>query len=244
MADRPPPAAAEAPRRVLLKLSGEALMGDARVRDRPGRGRARSPARWPMPASDGTQVGDRRRRREHLPRAGGQRAGHGPLDRRLHGHAGDGDERARHPGRARAGRPSDPRDERHRDERDLRAVHPAPRRAAPREGAGRRHGRRHRQPVLHDGHRGHAAGGRGRTPRSSSRRPAWTGCTMPTRRTHPGRAALRADRLHRAAEQPAPGAGRDRRQPGDGQRDADRRVRHDRPRATSRGPSVASRSGR
>ena len=52
----------------------------------------------------GVQTADRDRRRQHLPRPGRQRARHGPLDRRLHGHAGHRDQRAGAAGRAREAR--------------------------------------------------------------------------------------------------------------------------------------------
>ena len=44
----------------------------------------------------------RHRRRQHLSGPCGQRPGHGPLHRRLHGHAGHGHQRPRAPGRAGA----------------------------------------------------------------------------------------------------------------------------------------------
>ena len=68
----------------------------------------------------------------------------------------------------RAGRPG-PRHERDRDERDRRALHPAPRRAPPREGPGHDLRRRHRQPLLHDRH------GRGAARRRDRRRGAAQG---------------------------------------------------------------------
>ena len=70
---QPPSAAAPAYRRILLKLSGEALMGDLeygtdpeRVQAIASRDRGRSPAR--------RGGRDRRRRRQHLPRPRGRRA--------------------------------------------------------------------------------------------------------------------------------------------------------------------------
>ena len=147
---------APAYRRVLLKLSGEALMGDldygtdpdARAGDRRGgRGGARARRRGR----------DRRRRRQHLPRARRGREGDGPRDRRLHGHAGHGPERARAAGRAREGRDRDAGAVGDHDLRGRRAVHPPARDAPPREGPDRDLRRRHRQPVLHDRHRGRAA---------------------------------------------------------------------------------------
>ena len=90
------------------------------------------------------------------------RPGHGPRDRRLHGHARDGVQLARGAGGARA--------ERRRHARALgarragggRAVHPPPRDPPPREGPRRDLRRRHRQPVLHDRHGGGAARARDR----------------------------------------------------------------------------------
>ena len=87
-------------RRILLKLSGEALMGDAELRHRPGdavpdrrRGRSTSTAwasrsRWCIGGGNifrGIAASSR---------------GHGPRARRLHGHAGDGDQLAGAAGRA------------------------------------------------------------------------------------------------------------------------------------------------
>ena len=72
--------------RVLLKLSGEALMGEQQF--------GIDPAVTTQIAKDiaeiqglGVQIGGRHRRRQPVPRPGGQRQGHGPRDRRLHGHA-------------------------------------------------------------------------------------------------------------------------------------------------------------
>ena len=101
---RPPAAEGTAPafKRVMLKLSGEALLGRPGVRRRPR-------------ADPGDRAADRagararrrglrrRRRRQHLPRrrrAGGR---HGPRDRRLHGHARDAAQRAAVAGRAGEG---------------------------------------------------------------------------------------------------------------------------------------------
>ena len=93
------PATASAPgrqdlryRRILLKLSGEALLGDraygvdpSLLRVHRAAGGRGPPARRP----------DRHRggRRQHLPRPGRRREGHGPRDWRLHRHARDGHER-------------------------------------------------------------------------------------------------------------------------------------------------------
>ena len=86
-------------RRILLKLSGEALMGDS--------GYGIDPATLSQIADElidihslGVEVAHRHRRRQHLPRAGRQLARDGPRQRRLHGHAGDGDQLAGAAGRA------------------------------------------------------------------------------------------------------------------------------------------------
>ena len=112
--------------------------------------------------------------------------GHGPGPGRLHGHARDGHQRARAPGRARERRPAHPGPDRDHDGADRRAVHPAAGDPAPREGPDRRVRRRHRQPVLHDRHHrraarrrdrrrgdpeGHALGRRRRLQRRSPPRP-------------------------------------------------------------------------
>ncbi len=94
-------------RRILLKLSGEALLGDRQygvdpavlhVHRAPGR-------RDPRPRRPDRHRG---RRRQHLPRPGRVGSGHGPGDRRLHRHARDRHERPGPPGRPRAGRRPDP----------------------------------------------------------------------------------------------------------------------------------------
>ncbi len=143
--------------RVLLKLSGEALMGDQQF--------GVDPAVATRIARD---VGD-------IQGLGVQTAiviGGGNIFRglaasargmdratgRLHGHAGHGDQRAGAAGRARAAQRRHPRGHRHRDARRGRAVHPPPRHPPPREGPRRHLRRRHRQPLLHHRHRGGAAG--------------------------------------------------------------------------------------
>ena len=86
-------------RRVLLKLSGEALMGD----DSYGINRhtiEQMCAQIVEVTRTRRGAGDRDRRRQHLPRGFHRRGRHGPRHRRLHGHAGDGDERAGAAGRA------------------------------------------------------------------------------------------------------------------------------------------------
>ena len=74
-------------KRILLKLSGEALMGGPSLRHRPGTRRRHRP-----PGGDGggpgRRGGHRRRRRQHLSRHAAGRRRLGPSDRRLHGHAG------------------------------------------------------------------------------------------------------------------------------------------------------------
>ncbi len=74
-----------------------------------------------------------------------------------------------------------------------RALHPPPRHAPPREGARRHLRRRHRQPVLHHRHRRQPARRWRSAPRSSSRRPRSTASTTPTRRRTPTR--VRFDEL-------------------------------------------------
>ena len=110
-------------KRILLKLSGEALMGEDpfginRADDRDDRRRGRH-RRQPRRRD---RRGDRRR--QHLPRRRARRRGDGPGDRRLHGHAGDDHERA---GAGRRDAPEGPQRARpvgdqHRADR--RALHP------------------------------------------------------------------------------------------------------------------------
>ena len=63
------------------------------------------------------------------------RRGHGPRPRRLHGHAGDGDQLAGAAGRAGVARRAHARPVGHRDGAGRRAVHPAAGHPPPREGA-------------------------------------------------------------------------------------------------------------
>ena len=63
----------------------------------------------------GVQLGDRHRRRQHLPRAQGQRAGHGPRQRDYMGMLATVINGARAAGRAREARRADARDDRARD---------------------------------------------------------------------------------------------------------------------------------
>ena len=86
-------------KRVLLKISGEALMGPLDYGTDPERVEQIAARSTRSPAGGGDRGG--RRRRQHLSRARGRGEGHGPRDRRLHGHAGDGPQRAHAPGRAR-----------------------------------------------------------------------------------------------------------------------------------------------
>ena len=80
-------------KRILLKLSGEALMGD----DAYGINRA-TIVRMVREVQEVTRAGlrgrGRDRRRQHLPRRRRRLGRHGPRHRRLHGHAGHRDERA------------------------------------------------------------------------------------------------------------------------------------------------------
>ena len=88
--------------RVLLKLSGEALMGAGRVRPRRAHGRRRSRSELVEVHATGLEIA--------LVIGGGNiyrgmkatAAGDGPRDRRLHGHARDGLQLARRAGGARA----------------------------------------------------------------------------------------------------------------------------------------------
>ena len=114
-------------KRLLLKLSGEALMGkgdfgiDMAVAERLARDIAEA-------ISAGLRDLRRRRRRQHLPRPcrGGQ--GHGARHRRLHGHAGDGDERAGAAECAGERQSAGPRPLRHPDADRVRELRAPPRR--------------------------------------------------------------------------------------------------------------------
>ncbi len=149
-------------RRILLKLSGEALMGDLAY-GTDGDEVRRIAKQVAATRGARRRGGDRGRRRQHLPRPRGGGRGHGPGHRRLHGDAGDGAQRADAPGRAREARRAHAGDVGDRRQGGRRALHPPPRDAPPREGPGRDLRRRHRQPVLHHRHRGGAA--RPRDPR-------------------------------------------------------------------------------
>ena len=130
--------------------------GRAGLRHR-SRGRHAGRPRHRRGAGAGRRDRVRHRRRQHLPRRHGEREGHGPRDRRLHGHAGHRHQRPRAAGRPREAGRRHARGHRHRDARGRRAVHPAARDPPPREGPRRDLRGRHRQPVLHDRHGGGAA---------------------------------------------------------------------------------------
>ncbi|CAA9224768.1 MAG: Uridine monophosphate kinase, partial [uncultured Craurococcus sp.] len=99
----------------------------------------------------------RHRRRQHLPRHRRRRGGHGSRPGRLHGHAGDGDECARHAVGPREVRPADAGAERHPDAVALRALYPQACHPPHGEGPRRHLRRRHGQSLLHHGHRRRAA---------------------------------------------------------------------------------------
>ena len=81
------------PKRVLLKLSGEALLGNLALRHRRhGADPLRRRDRRRGPRRHGNRRRDRRR--QHLPRRGDRGQGRRPGHRRPHGHAGDRHERA------------------------------------------------------------------------------------------------------------------------------------------------------
>ncbi len=143
-------------RRILLKISGEALMG--------GNEFGLDPETLERVAGEVKGVHDLGVEICLVVGGGnifrGIEAGnarHRAGDRRLHGHAGDGDERARDAGRARADRRADPRPVGDPDGHRVRALHPPPRHAPPGEGPGGDLRRRHRQPLLHHRHRRGAA---------------------------------------------------------------------------------------
>ena len=136
--------------------------GRAELRHRRGAGgrNRRRDRRRPRPRRPGR---DRHRRRQHHPRPRRQPPRHRPRDRRLHGHAGHGDQRPGPPGRpGEAGR-GHPGADGDRHPRGRRAVHPPAGDAPPREGADRHLRRRHRQPLLH--HRQRRRPARQRDPR-------------------------------------------------------------------------------
>ena len=153
-------------RRIVLKLSGEAWPG-ARATGSIRSCSMRIGAEVREVAELGVRDRHRHRRRQHLPRRGGQRGRHGARHRRLHGHAGHRHQRAGPAGRAREGRLPDARAVGDRDAGGGRALHPPAGHPPPREGPRRDLRRRHRQPVLHHRHRGRAAGGGDRRRRRS-----------------------------------------------------------------------------
>ncbi len=143
-------------KRLLLKLSGEALMGkgaggidmgvvDRLARDvadaRQGRLPDRNRGRW----------------RQYLPRARGRRQRHGPRYRRLHGHAGDRHERARIPECTATYRHRCARVVGNLDADRVRAVRRPARALSPRQRPRGDFRRRNRQSLLHHRHRRHAA---------------------------------------------------------------------------------------
>ena len=164
--------------RILLKLSGEALMGSLDYGTDPERLRA--------VAHQVKRVHDRGVEVAIVVGAGniyrgmaGRRGGDGPRHRRLHGHARDRPQRARRC-RTRWRRWASTRAcSRRSTSGGRRALHPPPRDAPPREGPRRDLRRGHRQPVLHDRHRRRAAGHRD------------------PRRGHPDGQERRRGRLHR-----------------------------------------------
>jgi uridylate kinase len=138
-------------RRIMLKVSGEALMGSLDYGTDPER----------VEAIAG-QIAEIQRRGVEVAVVCGagniyrglQGAASG-MDRatgRLHGHARDRPQRAADPGRAREAGLPHPRAVGDPDPGGRRAVHPAPRDAPPREGPRRDLRRRHGQPVLHHRH--------------------------------------------------------------------------------------------
>ncbi|CAA9381319.1 MAG: Uridine monophosphate kinase, partial [uncultured Phycisphaerae bacterium] len=123
-----------------------------RVRDRgAGTRQHRPPVRGRR--QDGRAARGGRRRRELHPRGDVFGEGpHPPGDGRLHGHAGDGAQRAGAAGDDGEDGPADAGAVGDQRPRGGRAVHPPAGDPPPREGPGRRAGRRHGQPVLHDRH--------------------------------------------------------------------------------------------
>ena len=120
-------------------------------------------------------------------------ARHGPRPRRLHGDAGHRDELPGAAGLPGEGGPRHPRADRHHDGPGRRALHPAPRRAAPGEGPRRDLRRRRRHAVLLHRHRGGAAGAgdrlRGRADGEGRRRRLHRG---PEGRSRPPRCSARS----------------------------------------------------
>ena len=124
-------------RRVLLKVSGEALMGEQRLRHRPGMVERIAAEIKAGASSSASQVclviGGGNIFRGAVGRGGR----HGARHRRLHGHAGDRHERAGHAERARAARRQHARAVGDPDDDGVRALYPPPRHPPPGEGPGR-----------------------------------------------------------------------------------------------------------
>ena len=116
-------------KRVLLKISGEALMGRREFGLDPETVN-RIAGEVKAAVELGTELCLVIGGGEHLSRDSRRRARHATRLGRLHGHAGDGHQRACHAERPGATRRSDPRAVRDSDVDGLRAVHP-PARPAP-----------------------------------------------------------------------------------------------------------------
>ena len=114
-------------RRVLLKLSGEALMGERDYGLDPDDRRRASPPRSKSVHASGRRDLPRHRRRQHLPRPVRRGGRHGARHGRLHGHAGDRHQFAGHAERAGAPRRRDPRAVGDLDAGGVRALYPPPR---------------------------------------------------------------------------------------------------------------------
>ena len=132
-------------KRILLKLSGEALCGV------PG-GFGLEPKTLETISAEladvhalGTQIAIVIGGGNIFRGLKGSAAGHGSRQRRLHGHAGDRDQRHRAAGRAGEARRADAADDRARSAQRRRAVHPPPCAASPREGPHADLRRGHRQ---------------------------------------------------------------------------------------------------
>ena len=111
----------------------------------------------PRRSRETRRAGSRRhRRRQHLSRLQAPPRD-GAFDGRLHGHAGDGHQRAGAPGEPGTARASTRACDCHHHGGGRRAVHPPPGHPAPREGPRRDLRRWHWQPVLHHRHRGCSA---------------------------------------------------------------------------------------
>ena len=140
-------------RRVLLKLSGEALAGAGRLRHRPAACWPASPPSSARSTPLGCELALVIGGGNIFRGLAGSARRHRPRHRRLHGHARHRHQRAGAAGRAREARRADARAVGDRDAAGRRALHPPPRHAPPREGPRRHLRRRHRQSVLHHRHR-------------------------------------------------------------------------------------------